>query len=78
MRVGREIDRGHIYSYRFRGGENSSKVIVYYVYSGEVRMGGDNGVEEGVDGGKGGCIGADIVLYVYLVSSYRPSHSSLS
>ncbi len=32
-------DRGHIYSYRFRGGENSPKVIVYNVYSGEVRVG---------------------------------------
>jgi hypothetical protein len=41
-------------------------------------VGGDNGVEEGVDGGKGGCIGAYIVLYVYLVSAYSPSHSSLS
>ena len=36
---GGEGDRGHIYSYRFRGGENSSKVIVYNVYSGKVRMG---------------------------------------
>ena len=43
-----------------------------------MRAGGDYRVEEGVDGGKGGCIGAYIVLYVYLVSSYRPSHSSLS
>ena len=35
-------------------------------------------MEEGIDGGKGGCVGPDIILYVYLVSPYRPSHSSLS
>ena len=35
-------------------------------------------MEEGVDGGKGGCICAYFVLYVYLVSAYRPSHSPLS
>jgi hypothetical protein len=35
-------------------------------------------VEEGIDGGKGGCVGPDIILYVYLVSPYRPSHSSFS
>ena len=35
-------------------------------------------MEEGVDGGKGGGIGAYIVLYVYLISAYSPSHSSLS
>ena len=38
-------DRGHIYSYRFRGGENSPKVIIYNVYSGKVGVGGYNGVE---------------------------------
>ena len=35
-------------------------------------------MEEGVDGGKGGCICAYLVFYVYLVSAYRPSHSPLS
>ncbi len=35
-------------------------------------------MEEGIGGGKGGCVGSYVVLYVYLVSSYRPSHSSLS
>ena len=35
-------------------------------------------MEEGIDGGKGGCVGPDIILYVYLVSPYRPSHSSFS
>ncbi len=34
-------------------------------------------MEEGVDGGKGGCIGAYIVLYVYLVSAYSPFHLPL-
>ncbi len=40
-------------------------------------MGGDNGVEEGIDGGKGSGVGAYIVLYIYLVSAYRPSNSPL-
>jgi hypothetical protein len=43
-----------------------------------VRAGGYNRVEEGIDGGKGGCVGAYIVLYVYLVSAYRPSYSPIS
>jgi hypothetical protein len=75
---GGEGDRGHVYSYRLRGGKNGAKVVVDYVDGGKVGAGGDNRVEEGVDGGKGGCVGAYVVLYVYLVSSYRPSHSSLS
>ncbi len=40
-------------------------------------MGGDNGVEEGIDGGKGGCVCANILLYIYLVTAYRSSNSSL-
>ncbi len=28
--------------------------------------------------GKGGCVGPYFIIYVYLVSSYRPSHSPLS
>ena len=71
-------DGRHVYSYRLRGGKNGAKVVVDYVDGGEVGVGGDNRVEEGVDGGKGGCVGSYVVLYVYLVSSYRPSHSSLS
>ena len=35
-------------------------------------------MEEGIDGGKSGCVGPYIILYVYLVSPYRPSHSSFS
>ena len=42
-----------------------------------MRVGGDNGVEEGIDGGKGSGVGAYIVLYIYLVSAYRPSNSPL-
>ncbi len=71
-------DRGHIDTNRLRGGENGAKVIIYNVYSSEVRVGGDNRVEEGIAGGKGGCVGPYIVFYVYLVSVYRPSHSPLS
>ena len=40
-------------------------------------MGGYNGVEESIDGGKGSGVGAYIVLYVYLVSSYCPSDPPL-
>jgi hypothetical protein len=69
---GRDIDAD-----RLRGGKNSAKVIVYDIYGGEVRVGGDNGVEEGIDGGKGSGVGAYIVLYIYLVAAYRPSDSPL-
>ena len=71
-------DGGNIDADRLRGGKDSAKVVVDYVDGGKVRAGGDNRVEEGIDGGKGGCVGSYVVLYVYLVSSYRPSHSSLS
>ncbi len=40
-------------------------------------VGGNNGVEEGIDGGKGSGVGAYIVLYIYLVSPYCPSDSPL-
>ena len=40
-------------------------------------MGGDYGVEEGIDGGKGSGVGAYIILYIYLVSPYCPSDSPL-
>ncbi len=40
-------------------------------------VGGDNGVEEGIDGGKGNGVGANIVLYIYLFSLYCPSDSPL-
>ena len=40
-------------------------------------MGGNDGVEESIDGGKGSGVGAYIVLYIYLVSSYCPSDSPL-
>ena len=40
-------------------------------------VGGHNGVEESIDGGKGSGVGAYIVLYVYLVSSYCPSDPPL-
>jgi hypothetical protein len=34
--------------------------------------------EESVDSGKDGCVGSYFIIYVYLVSSYRPPHSPLS
>jgi hypothetical protein len=71
-------DARHIDADRLRGGKNGAKVVVDYVDGGEVGAGGDNRVEEGIDGGKGGCVGSYVIVYVYLVSSYRPSHSSLS
>ncbi len=42
-----------------------------------MRVGGDNGVEEGIDDEKGSGVGAYIVLYIYLVSAYRLSNSPL-
>ncbi len=41
-------------------------------------MGGNNRMEESVDGGKGGCVGPDFIVYDYPVSSYRPPHSPFS
>ncbi len=35
-------------------------------------------MEKSVDSGKGGCVGPDFIVYVYLVSPYSPSHSPLS
>jgi hypothetical protein len=66
---GREGYRTYIYSCRFGGGKNST-------YGGEGRMGRDNGVEESMDCGEGGCVDPHLV-YVYPVSSYRPPHSPL-
>ena len=71
-------DGGNIDADRLRGRKGSAKVVVDYVDGGKVRAGGDNRVEEGIDGGKGGCIGSYIVFYVDLVSAYSPSHSPLS
>jgi hypothetical protein len=34
-------------------------------------------VEKGVDSRKGSCVGPYLVIYLYSVSSYRPSHLSL-
>ena len=75
---GGQGDGGDVNAYRLRGGKGRAKVIIDYVDGGEVRMGGDNRVEEGVDGGKGGCVGPYIVINVYPVSAYRPSYSPLS
>ena len=45
-------DGGHIDADRLRGGKSSAKVVVDYVDGGEVGVGGNNGVEEGIDGGE--------------------------
>jgi hypothetical protein len=71
-------DGGNVDAYRLRGGKGCAKVIIDDVDGGEVGMGGNNRVEEGIDGGKGGCVGPYVVFYVYLVSTYRPSYSPLS
>jgi hypothetical protein len=34
-------------------------------------------VEQGVDSGKSGCISPYLIVYLYSVSAYRPSHSPL-
>jgi hypothetical protein len=70
---GRDVDAD-----RLRGGGNSPKVIIYNVYNGKVGVSGDNRVEEGIDGEKGGCVGPYFIVYIYLVSAYRSSHSPLS
>ena len=43
-------DGRHIDADRLRGGKNGAKVVVDYVDGGEVGAGGDNRVEEGIDG----------------------------
>jgi hypothetical protein len=55
---------------RLRGGKESTKVVVDYVDGGEVGMSRDNGVKEGIDGGKGGGVGSDCILDFNLVSPY--------
>jgi hypothetical protein len=70
-------DRGDINSDRLRGGKNSTKVIIYNINSGQEGVGRNNRVDESIDSGKGGCVGPYVVIYLYPVSSYGPSHSSL-
>ncbi len=62
-----EGDGGHIDANRLRGGKDSAKVIVDNVDGGEARVGGDNRMKQSIDSGEGSCVGAYIVLYVYLV-----------
>jgi hypothetical protein len=75
---GGEGDRRDISADRLRGRKEGTKIVVDYVDGGEVGMSRDNGVEEGIDGGKGGGVGSDFILYFDLVSSYCPPHSPLS
>ena len=65
---GGERDRRHINTDRFRGGKNGTKIIIDNVDGGHEGVGGDNGMEESVDRGKGGCISPDFIVYVYRVS----------
>jgi len=74
---GGKRDRGDINSDRLRGGKNSTKVIIYNINSGQEGVGRNNRVEESIDSGKGGCVGPYVVVYLYPVSAYGPSHSSL-
>jgi hypothetical protein len=74
---GGQGDGTNINADRLRGGKSGDEVIVYDIYDGEVRVGGDDVVEEGIDGGKGSGVGAYIVLYIYFISAYRPSNSPL-
>jgi hypothetical protein len=74
---GGKRDGGDINSDRLRGGKKSTKVIIDYINSGKERVGRNNRVEESVDSGKGGCVGPYVVVYLYPVSAYGPSHSSL-
>jgi hypothetical protein len=74
---GGKRDRGDINSDRLRGGKKSTKVIIYNINSGQEGVGRNNRVEESVDSGEGGCVGPYVVVYLYPVSAYGPSHSSL-
>jgi hypothetical protein len=74
---GGKRDGGYINSDRLRRGKNGTKVIIDNVDGGHKGVSRDNGVEESVDSGKGGCVGPYCVVYLYPVSSYCPSHSSL-
>jgi hypothetical protein len=53
---GGKRDRRHINADRLREGQNGTKVIIGNVDGGREGVGGDNGMEESVDSGKGGCI----------------------
>ncbi len=72
---GGKRDRRHINADRLRGGQNGTKVISDNVDGGHEGVGGDNGMEESVYSGKGGCVSPDFIVYIYFVSPYSPSHS---
>ncbi len=71
---GGEGNGRHINADRLRRGKNGTN-NVDGCHEG---VSGDNEMEESVDSRKGGCVGPYFIIYVYLVSSYRPSHSPLS
>ena len=75
---GGERDRRHINTDRFRGGKNGTKIIIDNVDGGHEGVGGDNGMEESVDSGKGGCVGPYFVVYLYSVSLLLSSISLFS
>ena len=72
---GGERDRRHINTDRFRGGKNGTKIIIDNVDGGHEGVGGENGMEESVDSGKGGCVGPYFVVYLYSVRGLRPNIS---
>jgi hypothetical protein len=75
---GGEGDGRHINADRLRRGKNGTKVVIDNVDGGHEGVGRDNGMKKSVDCGKGGCVGAYVVVYLYSVSSYSPSDSCLS
>ena len=74
---GGEGDGRHIDADRLRRRKNGTKVIIDNVHGGHEGVGRDNGMKKSVDSGKGGCVGSYFVVYLYSVSSYSPSDSSL-
>jgi hypothetical protein len=74
---GGEENGRHINADRLRRGKNGTKVVIDNVDGGHEGVGGDNGMEKSVDIGKGRCVDPYFIIYVYLISSYRPSHSPL-
>ena len=69
---GGERDRRHINTDRFRRVKKSTKVVVDYVDGGHEGVGGDNGMEEGIDSREGGGVCPHIIPYLYSVPPYCP------
>ncbi len=68
MRVGREMEDTSIRTDSGEGRIYGTKIIIDNVDAGHEGVGGDNGMKESVDSGKGGCVGPYFVVYLYSVS----------